>query len=160
ARADDYMRGRVRHLIQSFTELGRALDSVQGRKDVIYLSEGFEGRFLTGTRESDQERDWLIEGEQWKVDSEKRFGDSPLRAQLDAMRKFRRRPDGVIHAVDIAGIRTDGSAEASEPRTLPGGVENSLFEIANGSGGEVFRNANDLKGQLDSLIARTSLVYI
>jgi VWFA-related protein len=160
ARADDYQRGRVRHLIQSFTELGQALDSIQGRKDVIYLSEGFDGRFLTGTRESDLEHQWLIQGEQWKVDSEKRFGDSPLRAELEEMNKFMRRSDCVIHAVDIAGIRTDGDTEAPEPRTLPGGVENSLFEIANGSGGEVFRNANDLRGQLDSLIARTSLVYI
>ncbi len=160
ARIDEYQRGRVRNLIRSFGELGQALDSVQGRKDVIYLSEGFDGRFLVGTRETDQERQWLIQGEQWKVDSEKRFGDTPLRSELDEMGKLMRRSDCVIHAVDIAGIRTDGDPEAAEPRTFPGGAENSLFEIANGSGGEVFRNANDLRGQLDSLMTRTSLVYV
>ncbi len=160
ARIDEYQRGRVRNLIRSFGELGQALDSVQGRKDVIYLSEGFDGRFLVGTRETDQERQWLIQGEQWKVDSEKRFGDTPLRSELDEMGKLMRRSDCVIHAVDIAGIRTDGDAGAAEPRSYPGGVENSLFEIVNGSGGEVFRNANDLRGQLDSLMTRTSLVYV
>jgi VWFA-related protein len=160
ARIDEYQRGRVRNLIRSFGELGQALDAVQGRKDVIYLSEGFDGRFLVGTRESDLERQWLIQGEQWKVDSEKRFGDTPLRSELDEMGRLMRRSDCVIHAVDIAGIRSGGDAEEAAPRTFPGGAENSLFEIANGSGGEVFRNANDLRGQLDSLITRTSLVYV
>jgi VWFA-related protein len=160
ARADEYERGRVRHLIQAFRDLGQALDAVQGRKDLIYLSEGFDGRYLVGTRESDQERQWLIEGEQWKVDSEKRFGSTPLRAELAEMGRLLRRSDCVIHAVDIGGIRTSGDPEASAPSSSPGGAENSLFEIANGSGGEVFRNANDLRAQLDSLIAKTSLVYV
>lgn len=160
ARADEYQRGRVRNLIQTFVGLGQALDSVQGRKDVIYLSEGFASRFLVGTRESDQERQWLVQGEQWKVDAEKRFGDTPLRAELSEMGEFLRRSDCVIHAVDIAGIRSGGDAEAGEPSALPLDAENSLFELANVSGGDVFRNANDLRGQLDSLIAKTNLVYV
>ncbi len=62
--------------------------------------------------------------------------------------------------MDIAGIRTSGDAEAVGASASPGGVENSLFEIANGSGGEVFRNANDLRSQLETLIAKTNLVYV
>src|SRR5262249_21512093 len=160
ARADEYSRGRVRHLIQSFRDLGQALDAVQGRKDVIYLSEGFSARYLVGTRESDLERQWLIQGEQWKVDSEKRFGDTTLRLEISEMGDLMRRSDCVIHAVDIAGIRSGADAEVGAPPETPADGENSLFEIANGSGGDVFRNANDLRGQLDSLIAKTSLVYI
>ncbi|HEY7573544.1 MAG TPA: VWA domain-containing protein, partial [Thermoanaerobaculia bacterium] len=160
ARADEYQRGRVRHLIQSFSDLGWSLDSIPGRKDVIYLSEGFEGRFLVGTRESDEEREWLIQGEQWKVDSEKRFGSSPLRTELVQMGNLLRRADCVIHAVDIAGIRSGGDAQADGPASGPRDNENSLFEIANGSGGEVFRNANDFRGQLESLIVKTNLVYL
>jgi VWFA-related protein len=159
ARADEYQRGRVRNLIQSFRDLGRALDAVQGRKDVIYLSEGFAARFLVGTRESDLERQWLIAGEQWKVDSEKRFGDTTLRTELADMGDLMRRSDCVIHAVDIAGIRSGVDAEAGAPQG-PADGENSLFEIANGSGGEVFRNTNDLRAQLDALVAKTSLVYV
>ena len=127
---------------------------------MIYLSEGFDGRFLVGTKETDQEREWLIGGEQWKVDSEKRFGNTPLRTELAEMGDLLRRSDCVIHAVDIGGIRTSGDAEAVGPSASPGGVENSLFEIANGSGGEVFRNANDLHSQLETLIAKTNLVYV
>ena len=160
ARSDEYERGRVRHLIQSFRDLGQALDTVPGRKDVIYLSEGFRSRYLVGTRENDQERQWLVQGEQWKVDSDKRFGNSPLRAELSSMGELLRRSDCVIHAVDIAGIRPAGDAESGSASFAPRETENSLYEIASSAGGDVFRNANDLRAQLDSLVARTSVVYV
>ncbi|MGH9365603.1 MAG: VWA domain-containing protein [Thermoanaerobaculia bacterium] len=160
ARADEYARGRVRHLIQSFSDLGQALDAVEGRKDVIYLSEGFSNRYLVGTRESDLERQWLIQGEQWKVDADKRFGNAPLRTELGQMGELFRRTDCVIHAVDIGGIRTDSDTEAETASIGPRETENSLYEIANGTGGEVFRNANDMHAQLDRLISQTNLVYV
>lgn len=160
ARVDEYARGRVRHLIESFKELAQTLDAVEGRKDVIYLSEGFSGRYLVGERETDQERQWLIEGEQWKVDSDKRFGNTPLRSELAEMGRVFRRTDCVIHAVDIAGIRGEADAEADAASVGPRETENSLYEIASGTGGEVFRNANDLGGQLDRLMSQTSRVYV
>lgn len=160
ARVDEYARGRVRHLIESFKELAQALDAVEGRKDVIYLSEGFSGRYLVGERESDQERQWLIEGDLWKVDSDKRFGNTPLRSDLAEMGRVFRRADCVIHAVDIAGIRGEADAEADAISVGPREIENSLYEIASGTGGEVFRNANDLGGQLDRLMSQTSRVYV
>ncbi|HEY3205270.1 MAG TPA: VWA domain-containing protein [Thermoanaerobaculia bacterium] len=160
ARADEYARGRVRHLIQSFSDLGQALDAVEGRKDVIYLSEGFSNRYLVGTRESDLERQWLIEGEQWKVDADKRFGNTPLRTELRTMGELLRRTDCVIHAVDIAGIRTDSDTEAETATVGPRETENSLYEIVSGTGGEVFRNTNDMHAQLGRLISQTSLVYV
>jgi VWFA-related protein len=157
ARMDEYARGRVAQLTQSFGSLARALDAVQGRKDVIYLSEGFESRLLVGTRETDQERDWLLSGEQWKVDQEKRFGNSHLQSQVGLMTNLFRRSDCVVHAVDIAGLAqdTDLGAAGSQVRG-----DNALFEIANATGGEVFRNANDFRGQLERLMTRTSLVYV
>jgi VWFA-related protein len=157
ARVDEYARGRVAALTQSFGSLARALDAVQGRKDVIYLSEGFESRLLVGIRETDQEREWLLSGEQWKVDQERRFGNTHLQSQVGLMTNLFRRSDCVVHAVDIAGL-----AKASDPSLAESQVrgENALFEIADATGGEVFRNANDFRGQLDRLIARTSLVYV
>jgi VWFA-related protein len=157
ARMDEYARGRVAQLTQSFGSLARALDAVQGRKDVIYLSEGFESRLLVGTRETDQERDWLLSGETWKVDQEKRFGNSHLQSQVELMTNLFRRSDCVVHAVDIAGLAQDTDLGAASPAVRG---DNALFEIANATGGEVFRNANDFSGQLDRLIARTSLVYV
>jgi VWFA-related protein len=162
ARADEYARDRVRQLIQSFGELGRALDAVEGRKDVIYLSEGFASRLLVGTRHNEQEQNWLLRGETWKVDSDKRFGSSPLRAELDEMTALFRRSDCVIHAVDIGGIRaeTDSNSENESTFWGPRESENSLFEIASGTGGEVLRNDNNFHAGLQELITRTSLVYV
>jgi VWFA-related protein len=157
ARVDEYARGRVAQLTQSFSSLARTLDTVQGRKDVIYLSEGFESRLLVGTQDTDQERDWLLSGEQWKVDQEKRFGNAHLQQQVGLMTDLFRRSDCVIHAVDIAGLATD-----SDPGTQVSPVrgENALFEIANATGGEVLRNDNDFRAQLERLVTRTNLVYV
>lgn len=156
ARVDEYSRGRVSRLAESFSDLARALNTVAGRKDVIYLSEGFESRLLVGTRDTEQEKDWIVSGEQWKVDGEKRFGNSPLQGQVQAMGDLFKRSDCVIHAVDIGGLRSD--PETSDLASRP--TENSLFEIANSTGGEVLRNDNDFRAQLDRLMSLTSLVYV
>lgn len=156
ARLDQHARARVVRLTESLEHLARALDNVQGRKDVIYLSEGFQSRLLVGTKETDQEHEWMLSGEQWKVDVEKRFGNTHLQTQIGAMAEIFRRTDCVIHAVDIAGLQTDSDGGSLAPAR----GENALFEIANATGGEVLRNDNDFKAQLSRLIARTNLVYV
>ena len=158
ARVDEYARGRVARLTQSFSSLARTLDTVQGRKDVIYLSEGFESRLLVGTQDTEQERDWIVSGEQWKVDGEKRYGNSHLQQQVGFMTDLFRRSDCVIHAVDIAGLAKESSDPATQVSPVRG--ENALFEIANATGGEVLRNDNDFRAQLERLVARTNLVYV
>jgi VWFA-related protein len=155
ARFDQYARARVVRLTESLEQLARAFDTVQGRKDVIYLSEGFESRLLVGTKETDQEHEWIISGEQWKVDAEKRFGNTHLQNRLGTMATLFRRTDCVIHAVDIGGLQTN-----ADDGFAPVRGENALFEIANATGGEVLRNDNDFHAQLDRLIARTNLVYV
>jgi VWFA-related protein len=159
ARNDDYERARVRSLIQSFAELGRALDAVEGRKDIIYLSEGFQNRHVVGTEETAEEHQWLIEGDPWKVDADKRFGNSPLREQVTQMGELFRRTDCVVHAVDIAGVVAEAD---SEGKFAIGKRErqDSLYELAIPTGGDVFRNANDLSSQLTALMIRTSLTYV
>lgn len=162
--SDEYARGRVQSMISSFGELARALDSVDGRKDVVLLSEGFESRLLVGTAETTQERDWLVNGQIWKVDGDHRFGNQPLRNQVTDMTSLFRRSDCVIHSVDVAGVRLEGEPDANgEPDHsphLPGGDRDSLFEFAEGTGGEVIRNVNDLSAPLARLVTDTSLVYL
>jgi VWFA-related protein len=155
ARADQYARLRVRRLTESLGEMARMLDAVSGRKDVIYLSEGFESRLVTGTKDTEQEREWIFGGEQWKVDAEKRFGNSTLRGDLELMGDLFRRSDCVLHAVDIAGLRLD-----PETTSVQRPSENSLFELVQPTGGEVLRNSNDFREQFARLLTSTSLVYV
>jgi VWFA-related protein len=159
-RDDEYARGRVRHLFQSFRDLSLALDTVEGRKDVIYLSEGFRGRFLVGAPETEEERQFLVHGEVWKVDADKRFGSTSLRNELSELGELFRRSDCVIHAVDIAGIRAEDERADDGAAVGLRETENALYDIAHGTGGEVFRNANDLGEDLQRLVAQTNLVYV
>jgi VWFA-related protein len=158
ARLDQFERARIARLTDSLGGLATALDAVQGRKDVIYLSEGFESRLLVGAKENNQEHDWKLSGEEWKVDPEKTYGNANLQEQLKAMAGLFRRSDCVIHAVDIGGLKNDSDPDYRSLEVVRG--ENALFEIANATGGELLRNDNDFKTQLARLIARTNLVYV
>ncbi len=160
ARSDEYTRGRVRRLFQAFRDLSQSLNSVEGRKDIVYLSEGFSARHLVGASETEEERQSLVHGEIWKVDSDKRFGSTPLRSELTEVGEWFRRSDCVVHAVDIAGIRAENDPESDPAPAGPRDNENSLFEIAQVTGGEVLRNTNDLVAQLSRVLQQTSLVYV
>lgn len=155
ARYDQYARLRIRRLTESLGDLASALDSVSGRKDVIYMSEGFESRLVTGTRDTELEREWIISGEQWKVDGDKRFGNTTLQDDIRQVGDLFRRSDCVLHAVDIGGLRLD-----PETTSVDNPAENSLFELVQPTGGDVLRSSNDFRGQLDRLVASTSLVYV
>ncbi len=157
AHLDHYERARVVRMTQSLRDLATALDAVQGRKDVIYLSEGFETRLLVGAKRTDRENEFILSGEPWRVDNEKSYGNYHLQTLLREMTAVFRRTDCVVHAVDVGGLAAEvGSSPDADPMM----ARNALFEIANETGGEVFRNDNNLKAQLDRLIARTSLVYV
>ncbi len=162
ARDDDYERGRVRALLQSLRELARTLNAVEGRKEIIFLSEGFHSRFLVGTLDTAEEQTWLLQGDAWKVDADKRFGNVALRNDLAEMADHLRRTDCLIHTVDIAGIATKADAEgvADSGSPYPRFTQNALFELAEHTGGESLRNANDFGPQLAALTRRTSLVYV
>jgi hypothetical protein len=132
---DRYGRSKVNQVIQSFNDLATVLDVLTGRKDIIYLSEGFESRLLVGTKDTPQEKEWIISGQLWKIDSDKRFGNSALQNQLEVMSVLLRRSDCVIHAVDIAGLRTDAETSSVDAER----TDSALFEFAQGTGGEVYR---------------------
>ncbi|HEX4441731.1 MAG TPA: VWA domain-containing protein [Thermoanaerobaculia bacterium] len=162
--SDEYSRGRVRAMIASFGELAHALDSVEGRKDVVLLSEGFQSRLLVGATDTTEEQNFVVNGQIWKVDGDRRFGSEPLRNEISDMTSLFRRSDCVIHSVDVAGLRLDLEVETDvrdqrEPH-LPGGDRDSLFEFAEETGGEYFRNSNDLSAALEKLLVDTSVVYV
>ena len=65
-----------------------------------------------------------------------------------------RRADATVHAVDIGGLR------AGPENTTRAKGEDSLFMMADGTGGELYRNFNDLGGVMEQMLDRTSVTYV
>ena len=175
---DDLQRGRVTKLVGSLAGIGRTLDSARGRKHVLYFSEGFETRLLSGHMASGDRTNSLQQpinvaaldattpqgiadaaasGEYWKIDSDTRFGNTATRGRmLDALTLFNR-SDAVLDAIDISGLRAETDVTGSG---TAGSGTDALFAMAAATDGELVRNANALGPELQRLQERTALVYL
>lgn len=157
-----YERAQVRSWAGNLSQMARALAAVEGRKHVIYFSEGFDGQLLLGRQplhdDPEMQRDQLhVErGEIWRVDSDDTYGNAALLGHVDAMLEEFRRADCVIQAVDIRGLRAHTSAVAR------GSSVNldALFYVASQTGGELLRDANDLGAQLDRALRLSEVTYV
>lgn len=158
---DTYTRSRVLREVESLGRIARTLQKLSGRKHVVLLSEGFDpqlvqGRSAADTREQTEENRFIENGEVWKVDSDRRFGNSGSQTSITRMADEFRRADVVLHAVDIKGVRVQNDVQAGA-----GGTSNEgLHLLANPTGGTVFRNSNDLTADFDRLTRQHEVVYV
>ena len=148
----------VTALTRSLADLAKVMGSVQGRKHVIYLSEGYDSRLLQGTTDQaaqDEMSAAAASGEYWNVSSEDRYGSSRTLNDVERMLEELRRADCVIQAVDIGGLRA--GSELGNHRT---GGRDSLLQMARGTGGELYENLNDLSSAMDRVLKKTSVTYV
>ena len=140
-----HYRQRILALLDGMRQLATALDVVQGRKQVIYFSNGFDETALEGQQGAQQIRDSeaVSRGRYWEVRSENRFGDAEIRAEMARMLQAFSSSDSLVHAVDLSGLtaRGDVRQQTREPAVRSG--EGSLSEMARLSGGRFFKNTND-----------------
>ena len=157
-----YARGKVTSWARTLEGLARMLAAIDGRKHVVYFSEGFDGRLMLGRGpdgddpQQRADRQNIESGQFWMVDSDDIYGNSTLQLDADAMVEAFRRADCIVQSVDIAGLRADG-AQADRARRAGQEV---LFYMANETGGELFQNANNLGEQLTRVLERSSLTYV
>jgi VWFA-related protein len=148
-------------LTRSLTELAQLMASVEGRKHVVFLSEGFESSSVVGTgvsteseqKQAQQQAEAAARGEYWLVDGNARFGSSNSLNLFETMAQEFVRVDCTIQAVDIGGIRSEGD----RPRRV---ADDGLFMMADRTGGEHYRNFNDLGTAMGKMLDRTSLTYL
>ena len=158
-----FEQGKIVSYSRSLGEMARALNSVKGRKHVLYFSEGFDSRLLLGRQTTDQETETdntnIAFGQTWMVDNDARFGSTGLQKNLERMLDEFRRADCVIEAVDIGGLRAVGDQTARpsgqeglfylanetepEPGTSP--LDEGLVRLA----GQLLPQANDLPAESD-----------
>ena len=162
ARSDqDQYRQRVEGFLAGLDVLARTLDSVQGRKQVILLSAGFDSTVVGGARgqESQEASDAVLSGRLWEVQSDRYFGDSQARDALDQLFRSVARTDTVIHTVDITGLAAGGAVDKKLPQPIGAGRD-TLALLANNTGGQFVANTNDLKAGLDELLERCRRFYV
>ncbi len=150
--------GRIAGYSRSLGEMARALNVVKGRKHVFYFSEGFDSRLLLGRQTTDVETEDdnlnIMRGQNWMVDNDARYGNTSLQKNLERMLDEFRRADCVIESVDIGGLRA-----GSDQQARPSGQE-ALFYLANETGGELFKDVNNLRQPLERVLERTSITYL
>lgn len=154
----DFQMGRINAYTRALGQMAKTLSAVQGRKQVLFFSEGFDSRLLVGRettdKESEQDAERVLGGQSYYVDNDQRYGNTGLQESVRKMLEVFRRADCVIQAVDIGGLRAGADQQAR-----PSG-EAALFYMANETGGELFKDANNLRDPLDKVLEQTSVTYL
>ena len=162
-RADvEVLKRKVTALTRSMTDFAKYLRSVQGRKHVVYLSEGFDSSILTGSvnkEEQEENDDSGQAGRVWEVTSDQRFGHGSATNAVSAMLEELKRADCVVQSVDIGGLRgaAAGTNALGFERT---GGRDSLFQMARDTGGDLYENFNDLSSAMGKMLERTGVTYV
>lgn len=152
-------RNRVIGLSRSMADLGKLLASVEGKKHVVYLSEGFDNSLLFGSSDFAVQEEQAIaamRGQYQDVDSDTRFGSSRLQGDVDRMLEEFQKADATIQAVDIGGLRSESSAAGP----VRAASDQGLFYFANETGGELYQNFNDLTEAMGQMLERSSVTYL
>lgn len=161
---DDEMRTRLRLQLTQFGNVARILDRLQGQKQIVLLSEGFDsslvvGRTLGGA-ESQKAADEVFDGSavySSAADPSAHFGNASSNNDIKAMADLFRRSDVVLHAIDIKGVR--GGSDASDSAKKGSGTE-ALHLLTRPTGGTVFKNANDMKENFGRMMRQQETIYV
>ena len=165
----DQIKQQIFDLSTNLDALATLLDSAAGRKQVVLFSQGFDSEVVFGTTDVSrlQEIAQNVEyGEFWRVDGDERFGASDAQSSLLAMLERFNRSDCAVHTVDVAGLVAGGDAATVQAagQSFGGGKadrgHDGLALMSNQTGGEFYRNFNDLTEAMDELLDRTSVTYV
>jgi VWFA-related protein len=154
-------RQRVDGFLTGFEDLSRALGSLQGRKQVILLSSGFDSSVLGGAsgQEAQDASRAVTEGRLWDVQSERYFGDSAARDALDQLFRTLAASDTVVHSVDVTGLAAGGAVDEGAPGRLAQGRD-TLAQLASNTGGRFVKDANDLSAGLAEVLDASRYFYV
>jgi len=152
------LRNHVNNFTRSLSDLARQIAVVEGRKYVVFLSEGFDTALLQGTTDAarqEEMRENALHGEAWRNNPEERYGLTETSNDVERMIEEFRRADCVIQTVDIGGLRAGSDLGAQRPAG-----RDSLLMMAKGTGGELYESFNDLSVAFSQMLRRTSVTYV
>ena len=149
---------KIAAMTQGMSELANWMSSVEGRKHVVFLSEGMPTAVLYGNQgltEADREdlvadNEAVLQGRTWEVDQQNTFGDSSAQSSMERMLAQFREADCSIQAVDVSG-QIAGEAQSRR---------GSLLQMAKDTGGEMFSNFTNLGDAMSEMLERNSVTYL
>lgn len=151
-------------LTRTFSDLATMMAAVDGRKHVVYLSEGFDPGAGTGGGADQETALAVAQGEVWKAEGDRLYGSTRVQEDVERMLEAFRRADCVIQAVNIGGAHATGSDMAqtilAEGLAQPGGGRDTLLTMARDTGGDLFENTNDLGAAMGKMLDRTGVTYL
>ena len=154
----DRAASNIAALTSGMGELAAWMGTVQGRKHVVFLSEGFDSSVVVGNRGlTAEEQDRMLElnqaatdGQSWRVNNEEIYGSTSAQSAMNKMLTAFREADCAIQTVDVSGeVLTEGQSN-----------RDSLLMMAHDSGGELFANFTDLGDAMSEMLERTSVTYL
>jgi VWFA-related protein len=146
--ADAFAATRIAKEIDNLAALASMLRAVPGRKQIIFLSEGFDPEYVRG-------RDARDLGRGIELDPDTRYGNSGSMKLIREMAKTFRASDAVLHAIDIRGVRMLNDVSGTRISS-----DDALFLLAGPTGGEVFHNSNDLGREFSTMLTHQDVVYV
>ena len=163
------LKAQILDLSANLDALAGVLDSASGRKQVLLFSQGFDSEVVFGTRDMEriaESAEDANQGNFWRVDAEELYGASDAQTSLLQMLERFNRSDCVVHTIDVGGLVAGGDAAETRVGSTALGTQrldrghDGLALMANETGGEFYRNFNDLTEAMDDLLERTSVTYV
>jgi VWFA-related protein len=152
----------LKNMTGSLANLARLMSEVEGRKYVVFLSEGYDSSLVSGTANTLGADEPVATYDESRIiantnatGSDDKFGDTGSQNAVEKMLEAFRRADCAIQAVDIGGLRAAGDQGGQRPN----GRE-ALFNMAKSTGGELFENFNNLQTAMGQMLRRTGVTYV
>src|ERR1043165_7931174 len=90
------------------------------------------------------------------VDLDRRWGSTASLTTMQVMTQAFRGSGVILHAIDIQGLRIQSDVEHGAPDNS----DEALALLARPTGGEVFRNSNDLAGNFSRMLHQQEVAYV
>jgi VWFA-related protein len=155
-------RDRVDGFLAGLQQLATALDSIQGRKQVILLSAGFDPTVIGGAQgEKAAENAYNVTtGRLWEVDTSSHFGDKAAQDRMSQVFRALASTDTVVHSVDVTGLAAGGDLQSIGRSGGGGRGRESLAQLALNSGGRFVKDANNIAQALQEVLDASRYYYI
>ena len=149
------VRAEVEKEMDFLGDLAKTMRSIPGRKQLVFLSEGFDPRIVEGS-DAREDLNYAPTATSASTDTERRWGTSSASTTLRRMADAFRGSDVVLHALDIQGLRAENSFDNTEFVNS----SDALRILAQPTGGMVFKNANNIATDFQKMVRAQEVVYV